>query len=262
MRDSEVITMLLVGEFLGHDTDEGIHTYFRRHWRAWFPHLGDRTTFLRQAANLWAVLAWMQNALAWLLGAFDDPHHIVDGAPVTVCVMTRRSRARTFRGEAATSYCASKRLFYHGFKLHLVVTLEGVVTAFSVTAANVDERQAAWDVVENLRGLLLGDKGYVSAFFRSLLAEQRLRLETPVRARMKDGLPFEVRRLLNNCRRRIETVIGQLTERFHIHEVWAEDRWHLTARMNRKVLAHTVACALNRAMGREVLDFDGLLVAA
>ncbi|MCB1820694.1 MAG: hypothetical protein KDI73_03810 [Candidatus Competibacteraceae bacterium] len=52
LADSEVITMEVVGEFLGLDTDVGIWKYFRRHWPSWFPELGSRTTFAQQAANL------------------------------------------------------------------------------------------------------------------------------------------------------------------------------------------------------------------
>ena len=33
--------MEIVGEILGHDGDEVIWDYFRRHWAAWFPGLGD-----------------------------------------------------------------------------------------------------------------------------------------------------------------------------------------------------------------------------
>ena len=55
LADSEVITMEVVGEFLGLDTDTHIWQYFRQHWLAWFPGVGTRTTFTQQAANLWAV---------------------------------------------------------------------------------------------------------------------------------------------------------------------------------------------------------------
>jgi hypothetical protein len=43
----------------GIDTDKGLYEHFRRHYRDWFPALGrvHRTTFVRQAANLWAVKA-------------------------------------------------------------------------------------------------------------------------------------------------------------------------------------------------------------
>ena len=55
LTDAEVITMEIVGESKGLDMDKNIHSYFRDHWQSLFPKLGNRTTFLRQAANLWAV---------------------------------------------------------------------------------------------------------------------------------------------------------------------------------------------------------------
>ena len=48
LSDSEVITVEIVGEFLGYKSDEAIWDYFKRHWAAWFPGLGDRSTFVRQ----------------------------------------------------------------------------------------------------------------------------------------------------------------------------------------------------------------------
>ena len=48
----EVITMEIVGEFLGIDTDKGIWKYFRTHWKEWFPQLGSRANFVKQSANL------------------------------------------------------------------------------------------------------------------------------------------------------------------------------------------------------------------
>jgi hypothetical protein len=57
LADSEVLTIEIVGAFLGINTDKGIYTYFRRHYGDWLPMLREvhRTTFVRQSANLWAV---------------------------------------------------------------------------------------------------------------------------------------------------------------------------------------------------------------
>jgi hypothetical protein len=54
--DAEVLTIEIVGEFLGIDTEAGLYRFFRRHFGDWFPGLRKihRTTFTRQAANLWA----------------------------------------------------------------------------------------------------------------------------------------------------------------------------------------------------------------
>lgn len=64
--------------------------------------------------------------------------------------------------------------------------------------------------------------------------------------------------LLQRVRRLIETVIRQLVGRFHIEKIWARDLWHLTSRLNRKLLAHTVCFWLNRS-SPSPLQFEGLV---
>ncbi len=76
LSDPEVITIELVGEFLGLDTDKAIWSYFKRHWQNWFPGLGDRTSFARQSAKLWAVKQSIQKSLAGKLGTFNDSLHM------------------------------------------------------------------------------------------------------------------------------------------------------------------------------------------
>src|SRR5215471_11370631 len=66
LSDSEVLTIELVGEFLGLDTDKGLWRHFRWHYKAEFPKIAQvsRTTFARQAANLWRVKQLLQRRLA------------------------------------------------------------------------------------------------------------------------------------------------------------------------------------------------------
>jgi len=77
LSDSEVITMEIVGEFLGDDGDEAIWEYFQQHWAAWFPSLGDRPTFVRQAANRWRVKPLLHQQLVMELGARTADCHII-----------------------------------------------------------------------------------------------------------------------------------------------------------------------------------------
>ena len=60
-------------------------------------------------------------------------------------------------------------------------------------------------------------------------------------------------------RRRIETVIGQLVERYHAKRVWAQDAWHLWSRWQRKLLSHTLAVCLCQQSGLGSLRFADLL---
>ena len=99
LTDSEVLTMEVVGEFLGLDTDRHIWQYFCQHWQPWFPHRGSRTPFAQQAANLWAIKQHLHQQWVIELGAAVDPIYLVDGCPLPLCVLTRASRCRLFAEE-------------------------------------------------------------------------------------------------------------------------------------------------------------------
>jgi IS5 family transposase len=259
LADSEVIAMEIVGEFLGIDTDKGIWEYFRRHWLHFFPQLGSRTSFARQAANLWSCKMKLQNRVAQQLGAFADTLHLVDGIPMPVCRFARAHFSRVFRGQATFGYCASKKETYYGFHGHLLVSKAGIITAFTLTPANTDERQALWDLSGTIHGLLVGDKGYISAPLGEELRREGIDLQTPLRSNMRDNRDPAWVKKLTPIRRIIETVIGQLAERFHIEKVRARDLWHQTSRLARKLLGHTMAVFLNVLRGREPLQFEGLI---
>jgi hypothetical protein len=65
---------------------------------------------------------------------------------------------------------------------------------------------------------------------------------------------------LSHKRYRIETVIGQLVDRFHVKRVWARDLWHLCSRWLRRVLSHTFAVYLCQQNGLSSLRFADLIV--
>jgi hypothetical protein len=101
---------------------------------------------------------------------------------------------------------------------------------------------------EQTRGYVLGDRNYWNPEMRERLRESAVELMAPFRQRSRDRHP-ERAHWIHGWRRRIETVFSQLTERLQIKRVWARDVWHLSSRILRKVLAHTVAFVLNRESG-------------
>ena len=102
LSDAEAITIELVGEFLGLDTDEAIFRYFREHYGEWFPALREvhRTTFARQAANLWKIKESIWQALLSRI-PHDASFALCDSMPLPVCLFARAYRCSRFRGEAA-----------------------------------------------------------------------------------------------------------------------------------------------------------------
>ena len=178
-----------------------------------------------------------------------------------MCLFKRAPNCRRFKGEADFGYCASKEQTFYGFRGHVVVDFHGTISGFTLTSASEDERVALWDIVERVRGLMLGDKGYLGAHLKHALMGEGVCLETPLRSNMRDTRDPAWVKGMTSTRRLIETVIGQLSERFHIEKVWARDLWHLTNRLGRKILAHSLGVLINRTLGRDPLQFDGLIVA-
>ncbi len=256
LSDSEVITMDIVGEFLGKDTDTGIWRYFKEHWTCWFPGLGSRVNYAKQSANLWQMKQKIQLSLALQLGAFADRLHMADGFPLAVCHFKRAGFSSIFEGIAAYGYCASKSETYYGFKGNLTISSEGIITGSTVAPANVDERESLWDIISEIQGVLIADKGLIGKDYQAQIRlHTDVDLQTPTRDNMCDARGKDCNRWITSTRRLVETVIGQLAEQFHIEKIRARDRWHLTARIARKILAHTVGIVINKFLGNPPLQF-------
>jgi hypothetical protein len=250
LSDAEVMAMEIIAEYQGIDADKAIWQYFRRHWRGWFPGLPVRSNFVRQSANLWQYKQLIQAQLAIQLGALADDIHLIDGLPMRLCWITYAPRCQSFQGSASDGYCAAKDEYFYGFRGHLNVSLNGVITGFPLTPANGDERTALWEISQGIQGLLIGDKGYLSADLTRDLAASGIQLETPLRSNMPETRPRARVQLEQRLRRLIDTVNSQLSERFHFERIRCRDRRHLTRRVNRKILAYPLLLAQPQARKR------------
>jgi hypothetical protein len=216
-----------------------------------------RTTFARQAANLWKVkmLLW-QELLA--LAPHDPTFAICDSMPLPACLFARAYRCKRFRGEAAFGKDTLLRQTFYGFRVHIRISWPGVITRFLVAPANAHELSVVPELVERTRGVVVADRNYWSPPLREELAGWGVELAASYRTKKHDPNPKRSA-FLSRLRYRIDTVFSQLTERYSIKRVWAKDLWHLTARLLRKVLSHTVAFLLNHQMGNQPLQLSKLL---
>ena len=260
LADSEVLTIETIGEFLGLDSDQALHAYFRRHFGHLFPGLRavHRTTFLRQAANLWAVkrALWQRLVAAT---HHDAAIALIDSLPVPVCRFARAYRCRTFAGFATFGHDALAHQTYYGLRLHLRITWPGVITAATLAPANAADGTVAPQLLVEVTGWALGDGAYWNPALYRQLADGGLPLLAPPRGAAAQGAPWP--RWLVQARRRIETVLSQLTERYHAKRVRARDAWHLIARWLRKLVSHTMAVLFCQRAGLSTLAFAHLLTA-
>ena len=260
LTDAEVITIELAGEFLGLDHDKGLFAHFRRYHSAEFPALTrvHRTTFARQAANLYAVKRQMHARLAGQLAA-REPVWLIDSLPIHACAFGRAGFARRFRGDAGYGRDHTRRALMYGFRLHARATQEGAIVAFDLAPANVSDLAMVDQLGPPAGSVGVGDRGYWSPRVRDELARAGVTFLAPFQSRKADPAPQRSRRL-GRVRWVIETAFGQLAERFRVKRTWARDLWHLSHRVIRKVLSHTVAVWMNLTAGRCALNFDALVV--
>jgi hypothetical protein len=170
--------------------DGALFADFRRHNAHWFPALRTlhRTTFVRQAANLWRLKERLWQLV--LARVPHDPHFAIAGSfPLPVCQFARAYRCRRVRGEAAFGKDTLVRQTCYGQHVHV-------------------------------------------------------RLEWPGVILIRAGAQYASR-----VRYRIDTVFGQLVDRSTVRRVWARDLWHLSSRLLRKVLMHTLVILLNVELG-------------
>ena len=258
LRDSEVITIEIAGEFWGMDQDTEIFQFFRHYHLGEFPALArvHRTTFVRQAANLWQLKERLRRHLAGQLTE-GDWLWLLDSLPLPVCQFARAPSCRRFRGLAAYGRDELIRQTFYGFRLHLRANPVGVVGQMELTPANVSDLAAVHSLLPS--GVGLGDRNYWSPKVMQELAQEGLKLLAPFKSAKHDPDPQRSFRL-SRIRRIIETSLGELVERFHIKRSWARDLWHLTHRLVRKVLSYTVGVWLNAQLGRPLLQLAGLVV--
>jgi hypothetical protein len=259
LRDSEVPTMEIVGEFLGIDSEKGLYEYFGRHYGEWFPSLRrtHRTTFTRQMANLWVAKERLWQELVRRI-SFDPSISLVDSFPVPVCRFARAYRCRKLAEESAFGYDEMSKQTFYGLRAHLRVCWPGVICAVSLAPANVHDLSVAEELLEGNEGWALGDRNYWSPKLSERLKKtEGLALLAPYKSKKIEKEPWP--RWLVQKRRRIETVISQLVERYEAKKTWARDRWHLTSRWLRKVLSHTAAVYFCQQVGLSPLSFAKLL---
>jgi len=240
LRDSEVLTIEVLGEFLGIDTESNIFTHFRRHYADWFPGLRKitRTAFTRQAANLWKVKQELWHTVAQTIP--HDPYiSVVDSFPVPVCRFARAPRCRSFGEVAAFGHDEVARQTYYGLRAHVRLAWPGVLVDCSLAPANIHDTEGAEEVLEGVAGFVLADRNYWKPELSQRLKNYGLYLLAPYKSAKRQKQPWP--RFLTHMRYRIETTFGQLVERFHAKRIWARDLWHLTSRWMRKFLSHTLA---------------------
>ena len=258
LTDGECITIFVVAEALNINTEVGTWKYFKEHWSHYFPSLPSRSQLHRQITNLWNICQHIQQRL--LRQHFSQPERcIIDGFPIRVCRFSRARRVSRFRDVSSYDHCAAQKETYFGMKGHLLINDQGCIVNCLIANAKYKERESSFEVLEGYRGICLGDKGYLGKDFWEEMRNSGVIFRTPFRKNMESDPMREMTKDERTSRRLIETVIEQLTERFGLKRLWCRDVFHLTGRVARKILSHTICCVLNKTLGNKTTQFEKII---
>ena len=229
----------------------------KHHYQDLFPHLLDHSQYNRRSRALVCELEELRWAFNNLIGIKQN-YCIIDTTPVVAVGMTRDKVHSDFAGIASYGYCASKRLFYYGFKLVMLCNLEGLPLHIELIPANTDERTAADEILDRLPcgSIIIGGKGFIGKDWQSTWLERGISLLAFTRKNQHEQIHHKLWRRLRGLRTRIEGTYKLLKENGRsIEHTLAHTVEGLCLRVLTKITSLAARLFLRNAFGIDVLTF-------
>jgi hypothetical protein len=177
----------------------------------------DKSQFGRRLNKLRSLIEELF-ALLVSLFALHNVTYSVDTCPIPVCHNIRIPRCHLVEGEAYRGYCASKRVFYFGFKLHALVASNGAMVAFDFTPASYSDQETLHLLAFDLP---IGSELFADAIYCDYQQEERLveDLQLNFQPQRKRNSKKEDNTYLHNQyvqinRKHIETTFSQMLNLF------------------------------------------------
>ena len=142
-----------------------------------------------------------------------DGIYVIDSFPVSVCDNIRIRRAKLYRDETHRGYQASKRRYFYGLKIHLMVTSAGQPVECVLTPGSISDVQVLKNYAYDLSpgSVVYADKAYNDYEIEDLLAEVEDIHLLPIRKKnSKRPLSASTRFSQSYHRKRVETAGSQL----------------------------------------------------
>ena len=253
--DSELLAMALIGECRGWALETEMLSHWQEH-RDLFPVIPTQSRFNRRRRGLMHAFNLIRRVVLQGLDVAQDRQCVIDSLPLPTVqfhLVPSASSSSDWKAYGSTyGKVPSKKQTIFGYKLHLLIALNGVILDFELAPANECDLVVGFELLSEHTDLqVLGDKAYISAQKAAHLWQQnRIQLTTIPRRNQQKQLPRPVRRLYNSVRQMIETVNAQLSHQFKIEVNHAHTFWGLCTRLYTKLAAHTLCIYINRLLGK------------
>lgn len=208
MSPSEIISIMILFHLSGFRCFKHFYIfYIQKHMQAEFPKTVsyNRFTELMQS-NILPLTMFLKTCCMGNCTGIS----FVDSTPVRVCKNKRIKNNKVFKDIATVG--KSTMGWFYGFKLHLIINEKGEILSFTITQANVDDREPLKNegFLKGIFGKLFADKGYISKKIADILFVDGVHLITQLKNNMKNCLMTLSDKILLRKRSVIETVNDEL----------------------------------------------------
>lgn len=185
--DEEVIALYLFGVMDKHREIKQTYEYADRHLRSWFPRLPSYVAFVQRLNKVADVFASLLEIIQQEQEAKNQGQvWLTDSFPVALAKQGHRFKACVARELADAGYCATKKLYYYGVRVHVVGRRQpGTLPTpeyIGVTGASDYDGKVFDQIRPQLHNNeLYGDKAYHRPDAVAVMHAQNLHVLTPVK---------------------------------------------------------------------------------
>ena len=224
MSAAEVMTTALVAAQLFGGNQQMAQQLLKE--QGYIPNMLSKARFNRRLHQIAPMFQTLFESLATDCKA-QNPNqlYVIDSYPVPACDVIRISSAKLYQGETWRGVISSKRRYFYGLKLHLMVTESGVPVDFFLTPGSFSDvmglRCYPFDLPQG--ATVYADRAYCNYGIEDALSQAGIVLK-PLRKKnsKRQYPPWEVY-LHHYHRKRIEVTNSLITQRLprSIHAVTA-----------------------------------------
>lgn len=169
--DEEVLTIYLFGTLEGKTTKKQIYEHAKNYWHELFPSMPGYVAFVKRVNRLADIfLGFVERLQASLpTHLFAHTHsRLIDSMPIILAQRGRRFHAKVASEIAdKNGYCATKKLYYYGVKLHIVGSAQSktipIPDKIGITSAGMSDIKAYEAILPDVLSYeKFADKAYIS----------------------------------------------------------------------------------------------------
>jgi Transposase DDE domain len=242
MNDAEVMTTACIASLCFRGNQESARAMLQQH--GYIPHMLSKSRFSRRLHRMKDIFMVLFDLLAQTWKTLNkDAIYVIDSIPIAVCDNIRIRRSKIYSHEEFRGYQASKKRYFYGLKIHLMVTQDGQPVECFLTHGGCGDVDAlkyyAYELPDG--SMIYADKAYNDYEIEDLLKEvEHIHLIPMRKKNSKRALSPAVTFVQSYHRKRVETA-GSLIEQLlpkSIHAVTSQG-------FELKVVLFVIASSLN-----------------